>query len=101
MVTEHGPERLLKYFDFSAEYMPLLEVGIRDNYKGFAYDIVAAIPPTPERTVALRNLLDSMNACVRAAHDTGAVDEESHRSNHSHNENPRGGGNPPPGEAWL
>ena len=59
------PDRMLKWF----EYKHLQTAGLRDVSKMFhdlASDVVVMIEPGPERTVALRKLLEAKDAAVRA-----------------------------------
>jgi hypothetical protein len=59
-------EPILRYFEFS--HLP--EGLLRQTSKTFnvlAYLIVDELPRNPERTVALRKLLESKDAAVRAA----------------------------------
>ena len=58
-------DRMLKWF----EYSNLLEVQAQDTSKLFyalANTIIACIDAGPERTVALRKLLEAKDAAVRA-----------------------------------
>jgi hypothetical protein len=60
------PEEMLKYFAFS--HLP--EGIMRETSRAFchlAYMIVRTVPRSPERTVALRKLLEGKDAAVRAA----------------------------------
>ena len=57
-------ESILQFFRF--EHLP---VHLRPTSKLFhdlAFEIVATLPRNPERTVALRKLLESKDAAVRA-----------------------------------
>jgi hypothetical protein len=59
-------EEMLKYFAFS--HLP--EGPMRETSRGFchlAYMVVRTVPRSPERTVALRKLLEGKDAAVRAA----------------------------------
>ena len=59
-------EELLKFFSFS--HLP--EGPMRDTSRQFchlAYAMVRTLPRSPERTVALRKLLEGKDAAVRAA----------------------------------
>ena len=57
-------ERILKWFEY--EHLPEHLQVISSPYKTMACDIVDRIQPGPERTVALRKLLESKDAAVRA-----------------------------------
>ena len=62
--TEPG-ERILRYFAFG--HLP--QGPLRDTSQLFALvaeDVVASVPAGPERTVALRKLLEGKDAAVRA-----------------------------------
>jgi hypothetical protein len=59
------PEPLLRWFEsghLRIDLQPLVE-----SFKGLAVLIVATNSPSAERTVALRKLLESKDAAVRAA----------------------------------
>lgn len=62
-------ERMLKWFEF--EHLPqhLKEVSIR--FWEVACSLCATIDPGPERTVALRKLLEAKDAAVRAKLNPG------------------------------
>lgn len=65
---ERKPDRMLRQFDV-VELKPLDHdciSEIRAKFRDAAEYIVAAIPPGPERTVALRKLLEGKDAAVRA-----------------------------------
>lgn len=76
-VREHGDfterwqgEEMLKYFAFSH----LREGAMRETSRSFchlAFMVVRTVPRSPERTVALRKLLEGKDAAVRAAMATG------------------------------
>lgn len=58
-------EPLLRWFEtghLRVDLHPLV-----DSYKGLAYLVVATNSPSTERTVALRKLIESKDAAVRAA----------------------------------
>lgn len=59
---------MLRWFEFDH-----LRAGpLRDTsalFHALAHDLVARLPRTPERTVALRKLLESKDAAVRTALD--------------------------------
>lgn len=57
-------DRMLKWFDYS--HLPDHLQGTSASFCALAADIVHMIPPGPERTVALRKLLEAKDAAVRA-----------------------------------
>lgn len=57
-------ERMLKWFDF--EHLPDHLKGVSGEFCNLACSITAMIEPGPERTVALRKLLEAKDAAVRA-----------------------------------
>jgi hypothetical protein len=57
-------ERMLKWFDFT--HLPEHLQGVSGEFCSLASSIVAMIEPGPERTVALRKLLEAKDAAVRA-----------------------------------
>lgn len=64
-VTPEPGERILRYFAFG--HLP--EGQLRDTSQLFgqlAEDVVRHVPAGPERTVALRKLLEAKDAAVRA-----------------------------------
>lgn len=62
------PEPMLRYFEFShLKPGPLQETSVRFHH--LASLLVTTLPRSPERTVALRKLLESKDAAVRAALD--------------------------------
>jgi hypothetical protein len=58
-------EPILRYFAFDHLPQPLQVVS--KPFHTLAHDLVANLPRSPERTVALRKLLESKDAAVRAA----------------------------------
>ena len=59
---------ILRYFDFEhLPFGPLRETSAR--FHELAWDLVQILPRNPERTVALRKLLEGKDAAVRAALD--------------------------------
>lgn len=57
---------ILKYFSF--EHLPLELQEISQPFHFMAWNVIIAnIPRNPERTVALRKLLESKDAAVRAS----------------------------------
>ena len=62
------PDPLLKYFRY--EHLPEKLQGFSKPYCELAQWINDTIPPSAERTVALRKLLESKDCAVRAALDS-------------------------------
>ncbi|MEU0306867.1 hypothetical protein [Streptomyces cyaneofuscatus] len=62
-----GLPPILRYFDFTHLPEPLLSVSM--PFSELAYRLNTMLPPGPETTVALRKLLESKDAAVRAALD--------------------------------
>lgn len=58
-------EPILRYFDF--EHLPSYLQAISIPFYEMANSLVAMLPAGPERTVALRKLLESKDAAVRSA----------------------------------
>jgi len=58
-------ERMLKWFDFG--HLPPDSQAVSGEFYALACSIVALVQPGPERTVALRKLLEAKDAAVRAA----------------------------------
>lgn len=65
-------EPILQYFAF--EHLPPQLQEVSRPFHNLAYDVVMTLPRNPERSVALRKLLEGKDAAVRAA-----VSEESVR----------------------
>ncbi len=66
--TAPAAEPLLRYFAWKhLPIGPLRETSWR--FQALADDVVARLPRSPERTVALRKLLEAKDAAVRAALD--------------------------------
>ena len=57
-------ERMLKWFEFEHLPEPLKTVSIQFHY--LATELCLEVEPGPERTVALRKLLEAKDAAVRA-----------------------------------
>lgn len=64
------PDRLLVFFEI--EHPPQLLRDVSRLFRHLAERVVDLIPAGPERTVALRKLLESKDAAVRAALRPGA-----------------------------
>jgi hypothetical protein len=64
MTEEKKEERMMKWFEFGhlPEYLQAVSSGFFD----LACSMCALVEPGPERTVALRKLLESKDAAVRA-----------------------------------
>jgi hypothetical protein len=62
--TQIGTERMLKWFKYDHLQEPLSKVSAR--FFELAHNICASCEPGPERTVALRKLLEAKDAAVRA-----------------------------------
>lgn len=58
-------EHILQFFAF--EHLPAHLREVSEPFSKMAHTIVETIPRNPERTVALRKLLESKDAAVRAA----------------------------------
>lgn len=58
-------DRMMKWFAFA--HLPENLQGISRPYHELASAMCAGVEPGPERTVALRKLLESKDAAVRAA----------------------------------
>lgn len=61
-------EPMLRFFEFS--HLPVKLAAASAPFAGLARDIADRLPRSPERTVALRKLLESKDCAVRAALDT-------------------------------
>lgn len=62
-------ERMLKFFEYS--HLPGPLQGISQHFHTLAHKLVDQIQPGPERTVALRKLLESKDCAVRAKMEEG------------------------------
>lgn len=62
-------ERMMKWFEFAHLPARLRETSAR--FWDIACQIVATVDPGPERTVALRKLLEAKDAAVRATLNPG------------------------------
>ena len=62
-------ERMLKWFEYS--HLPEKLQAVSKPFGDLAQHLVATIEPGPERTVALRKLLEAKDAGVRAALNAG------------------------------
>jgi len=68
-MNEKTPDRMLKWFERSHLPEPLQEIS--GAFHTVAEFIISTIAPGPERTVALRKLLESKDAAERAAFHPG------------------------------
>lgn len=59
-----APEHILQFFSY--EHLPLHLRPVSQQFAELAYQVVATLPRNPERTVALRKLLEAKDAAVRA-----------------------------------
>jgi hypothetical protein len=58
---------ILRYFDF--DHLPPNLRAVSSPFYELAHGLVEVLPPGPETTVALRKLLESKDAAMRAALD--------------------------------
>jgi hypothetical protein len=63
-MTEPDQEPLLQFFEYS--HLPATLQGVSAPFAELARWIADAVPRNPERTVALRKLLESKDCAVRA-----------------------------------
>lgn len=57
-------DRMVKWFEYS--HLPETLQTVSSQFYGLATSIINSIEPGPERTVALRKLLEAKDAAVRA-----------------------------------
>ena len=57
-------DRMLQFFAY--EHLPLHLKAVSIDFANLAYRIVDTLPENPERTVALRKLLEAKDCAVRA-----------------------------------
>lgn len=62
-------ERMMKWFEYGHLPQPLKSVSMQ--FHNLATNVVEDIEPGPERTVALRKLLEAKDAAVRAKLNPG------------------------------
>lgn len=64
------PDRMLQFFSYSHLHPELCEIspGLRlaQHFSLIAHEMVQLLPSNPERTVALRKLLEAKDCAVRA-----------------------------------
>lgn len=61
----HQPETILQFFAY--EHLPAKLQAVSVQFSDLADHIIETLPRNAERTVALRKLLESKDAAVRAA----------------------------------
>ena len=59
------PDRMLRLFAYEHLQRDDLR-SLAKRFSMFAHELVEAVPPGPERTVALRKLLEAKDAAIRA-----------------------------------
>lgn len=64
-MSDPNEERMLKWFEY--KHLPEKLQVISSQFSNMAHGIVHLVAPGPERTVALRKLLEAKDAAVRAA----------------------------------
>jgi hypothetical protein len=57
-------DHIIQFFEYS--HLPPKLQSISQMFHDIAYEVIDACDPSPERTVALRKLLESKDAAVRA-----------------------------------
>jgi hypothetical protein len=62
---QHQPHDLMRWFDGKHLRHPVMRAQV-DEYQKLARQIDETLPPSEEKTVALRKLLESKDAAVRA-----------------------------------
>ncbi len=63
--TDITPEPILQFFAY--EHLPIELQAISINFYHLAHSVVQSLPRNPERSVALRKILEAKDAAVRAA----------------------------------
>lgn len=63
-MNNYSDEPMIQWFTYSHLSEPMR--GISMSFSNMAYEIIDRIPRSAERTVALRKLLESKDAAVRA-----------------------------------
>lgn len=63
-MTEQPPEHIMQFFSFA--HLPTHLQEISKPFSALAQQIAETLPRNPERTVALRKLLEAKDAAVRA-----------------------------------
>lgn len=64
IATPDAPEHILQFFEY--KHLPPKLQPISGAFHDLAHLVVMSRPRNPERTVALRKLLEAKDACVRA-----------------------------------
>ncbi len=64
-VVPDATEPMLQWFEY--KHLPVKLRVVSEWFHGLAHHLVGEIPRSPERTTALRKLLESKDAAVRAA----------------------------------
>jgi hypothetical protein len=59
-----APEQIMQFFEFS--HLPNELQLVSSRFHRVALELMATLPRNPERTVALRKLLEAKDAAVRA-----------------------------------
>lgn len=67
-MNEHNSDPMLRWFAYA--HLPEKLKAVSAPFGALAQSIVDTLPPCAERTVALRKLLESKDAAVRAALET-------------------------------
>ena len=75
MINESYSEKMLKWFEYG--HLPTNLQTVSAPFGELAKNICSTIPPSAERTVALRKLLESKDAAVRAYLDSLVISERS------------------------
>ena len=65
VTTKEPKEHILQFFEYA--HLPMNLQDVSKNFYYMAHDICKHLPRNPERTVALRKLLEAKDAAVRAA----------------------------------
>lgn len=63
-MSDAPPEPILQFFAYA--HLPPHLQAVSKPFGDLAYDLVDKLPRNPERTVALRKLLEAKDAAVRA-----------------------------------
>ena len=66
--AQSEPTHIMRYFVFS--HLPAKLQDVSESFSDIAWEMEAALPPGPEKSTALRKLLEAKDAAVRAALDT-------------------------------
>ena len=66
MTDISGPisDHILQFFDYG--HLPPRLANVSKQFHELAHDLIKVVPSNPERTVALRKLLEAKDAAVRA-----------------------------------